>query len=302
MPKERALTLEALRVMDAIERRGSFAAAAEELGKVPSALSYTMQKLEDELDVVLFDRSGHRTKFTKVGRLLLDRGRFLLDAADKLAGDAEALARGWEPQLTIVCEALVSCEYLYPLVDRLAEKSHTQLNLFTEVLAGAWESLEEGRADIVIAPTLHFRTSTEINSRKLYSMQSLYVARADHPIHNESDPDAEAVRLKYRAIAVADSARKRPAITVQVLDRQTRLTVSNLENKYRAILAGLGVGTLPYPMIEEDLRQGRLKIISETYQRDIDVIMAWRRDSMGEAKSWALREIPKVLAKRFPQR
>ena len=75
MAKERALTLEALRVMDAIDRRGSFAAAADELGRVPSALSYTMQKLEEELDVVLFDRSGHRTKFTNVGRMLLERHR-----------------------------------------------------------------------------------------------------------------------------------------------------------------------------------------------------------------------------------
>ncbi|WP_421165267.1 LysR family transcriptional regulator, partial [Aeromonas dhakensis] len=59
MNKERALTLEAIRVLDAIDRRGSFAAAADELGKVPSALSYTVQKLEDELDAMLFDRSGH---------------------------------------------------------------------------------------------------------------------------------------------------------------------------------------------------------------------------------------------------
>ncbi len=41
-----------------------------------------MQKLEEELDVVLFDRSGHRTKFTNVGRMLLERGRVLLEAAD----------------------------------------------------------------------------------------------------------------------------------------------------------------------------------------------------------------------------
>ena len=66
MAKERALTLEALRVMDAIDRRGSFAAAADELGRVPSALSYTMQKLEEELDVVLFDRedvAGAKARF-----------------------------------------------------------------------------------------------------------------------------------------------------------------------------------------------------------------------------------------------
>ena len=137
MAKERALTLEALRVMDAIDRRGSFAAAADELGRVPSALSYTMQKLEEELDVVLFDRSGHRTKFTNVGRMLLERGRVLLEAADKLTTDAEALARGWETHLTLVTEALVPTEALFPLVNRLADKANTQLSIITEVLAGA---------------------------------------------------------------------------------------------------------------------------------------------------------------------
>ena len=41
MAKERALTLEALRVMDAIDRRGSFAAAADELGRVPACAKAT---------------------------------------------------------------------------------------------------------------------------------------------------------------------------------------------------------------------------------------------------------------------
>lgn len=135
MAKERALTLEALRVMDAIDRRGSFAAAADELGRVPSALSYTMQKLEEELDVVLFDRSAI-AKFTNVGRMLLERGRVLLEAADKLTTDAEALARGGETHLTIVTEALVPTPAFFPLIDKLAAKANTQLAIITEVLAG----------------------------------------------------------------------------------------------------------------------------------------------------------------------
>lgn len=111
---------------------------------MPSALSYTMQKLEEELDVVLFDRSGHRTKFTNVGRMLLERGRVLLEAADKLTTDAEALARGWETHLTIVTEALVPTPAFFPLIDKLAAKANTQLAIITEVLAGAWERLEQG--------------------------------------------------------------------------------------------------------------------------------------------------------------
>lgn len=298
MAKDRALTLEALRVMDAIDRRGSFAAAADELGRVPSALSYTMQKLEEELDVVLFDRSGHRTKFTNVGRMLLERGRVLLEAADKLTTDAEALARGWETQLTIVTEALVPSDALFPLVTKLADKANTQMSIMTEVLAGAWERLEQGRADIVIAPDMHFRASTEINTRKLYSIISVYVASPDHPIHDEPEPLSEVTRVKYRGIAVADTARERPVLTVQLLDKQQRLTVSTMDDKRRALLAGLGVATMPYNMVEQDIAEGRLRVVSPEYSREVDIIMAWRRDSMGEAKAWCLREIPRLLAKK----
>lgn len=297
MSKDRALTLEALRVMDAIDRRGSFAAAADELGRVPSALSYTMQKLEEELDVVLFDRSGHRTKFTNVGRMLLERGRILLEAADKLTTDAEALSRGWETHITVVCEALVPATQLFPLVDKLSKKANTQLSLMTEVLAGAWERLEQGRADIVIAPDMHFRSSSEINVRKLYKIMSVYVAAPEHPIHLEPEPLSDAVRVKYRGIAVADTARERPVLTVQLLDKQQRLTVSTIADKRQALIDGLGVATMPYPLVEQDIAEGRLRVVSAEYSHETDIIMAWRRDSMGEAKSWLLREIPKLLSR-----
>ncbi|KOO19115.1 LysR family transcriptional regulator, partial [Morganella morganii] len=264
--------------------------------RVPSALSYTMQKLEEELDVVLFDRSGHRTKFTNVGRMLLERGRLLLEAADKLTSDAEALARGWEPHLTIVCEALIPTASLFPLVDKLAQKSTTQLTLATEVLAGAWERLETGRADIVIAPDMHFRTSSEINSRPLYSVVNVYVAAPDHPIHKEPEPLSDTTRVKYRGIAVADTARERPVLTVLLLDKQQRLTVSSIDDKRRALLAGLGVASMPYPLVEKDILEGRLKVIGSEYSHETNVIMAWRRDSMGEAKAWCLREIPKLFS------
>jgi DNA-binding transcriptional LysR family regulator len=281
MAKERALTLEALRVMDAIDRRGSFAAAADELGRVPSALSYTMQKLEEELDVVLFDRSGHRTKFTNVGRMLLERGRVLLEAADKLTTDAEALARGWETHLTLVTEALVPTEALFPLVDRLAAKANTQLSIITEVLAGAWERLETGRADIVIAPDMHFRSSSEINSRKLYSVMNVYVAAPNHPIHQEPEPLSEVTRVKYRGVAVADTARERPVLTVQLLDKQPRLTVTSLEDKRQALLAGLGVATMPYPFVEKILRKGGCALSARN--TPAKWISLWR----GAATAWA---------------
>lgn len=82
---------------------------------------------------------------------------------------------------------------------------------------------------------------------------------------------------------------------MQLLDKQQRLTVSSLDDKRRALLAGLGVATMPYPMVAQDIAEGRLLVIGPEHQMESQIIMAWRRDSMGEAKSWFLREIPKLL-------
>jgi DNA-binding transcriptional LysR family regulator len=50
------LSLEALQIVDAIDRRGSFSAAGKELHRVPSTISYTVSKLEDDLGVQVFER------------------------------------------------------------------------------------------------------------------------------------------------------------------------------------------------------------------------------------------------------
>ncbi len=65
------ITLDALEVLDAIDRKGSFAAAANELFRVPSAISYTVQKLEQDLDVVLFRKEGRKAVLTEAGKVLL---------------------------------------------------------------------------------------------------------------------------------------------------------------------------------------------------------------------------------------
>lgn len=71
------LSFEALEALDAIDRTGTFAEAAELLHRVPSALTYLVQKLESDLGVMLFDRSGRRAKLTHAGRIVVEEGRRL---------------------------------------------------------------------------------------------------------------------------------------------------------------------------------------------------------------------------------
>jgi len=92
------LSLDAIHVVDAIARRGSFAKAAAELHKVPSALSYTVNQLERELGVRLFERSRSHTRLTPAGQDLLEEGRRLLQlaaAAERRLGRIASLR--WRP-------------------------------------------------------------------------------------------------------------------------------------------------------------------------------------------------------------
>ena len=116
----RALTPDALTMVDAIARSGSFAAAARQLGKVPSALTYSVRQLEDALDVLLFDRRSRQARLTAAGQELLDEGRRLLEQIDAVANRVKRVATGWETQLSIAVDDVVSrttmlelCEAFY---------------------------------------------------------------------------------------------------------------------------------------------------------------------------------------------
>src|SRR3954453_23313504 len=109
-------------MMDAIARTGSFAAAARQLGKVPSSLTYSVRQLEDALNVLLFDRRSRQARLTAAGQQLLEEGRRLLEQMDAVANRVKRVATGWETQLSIAVDGVVSrltmfelCESFYSL-------------------------------------------------------------------------------------------------------------------------------------------------------------------------------------------
>ena len=75
-------------------------------------------------------------------------------------------------------------------------------------------------------------------------------------------------RIKYRGIAIADTTKQLPVLTVQLLDKQQRLTVSSMDEKRRALLAGLGVATMPYNLVEKDIEEGRLRVVGSEYSHE----------------------------------
>ena len=286
------ITLEALHILDAIDRRGSFAAAANELDRAPSSLSYQIQKLEQDLDIIIFDRSGHKAHFTEAGKLILERGRAILQASEKLVNDATLLANGWELDITVAFDGIIPIANFFPMVDALSNVSSTRIRLQEEILAGSWESLNTGRSDLLVCPALD-TLPQDVKAEKIGKLSMVWVAAADHYVHKRSGEFDDAAREKYRVIAIADTAREQPALSINVMQKQPRLTVTNFSAKVEALLSGLGIGTLPTQVAQPLVESGQLKYIDGAQSKPIDIILAWRRNTMGEAKSWCVQYLKK---------
>ena len=95
------MTLVQLRHFLALADARSFRRAAEAAFLTQPALSRSIQALEDELGVPLFDRVGWKTELTPAGRELLGRARSLVDEADSLKETAQRLGEGLSGTLRV---------------------------------------------------------------------------------------------------------------------------------------------------------------------------------------------------------
>jgi DNA-binding transcriptional LysR family regulator len=290
------LSLDGLQVLDAIERKGSFAAAAAELHRVPSAITYTIQQLEQDLDVPLFDRRGHRAKLTPAGHELLSEGRQLLRAATDLECRIQQVAKGWETELRIAVDTVIGVERLFPLVSdfyrETAGVSGTGIRIATEVLGGSWDALASERADLVIGASGDAPSGGGFATLPLGRIQFVFVAAPFHPINLEPQPLAGSTISRYRAVSVADSARNLIPRTVGLLSGQEVLTLPTMSAKVAAHVHGLGVGFLPLALAERESRAGRLNILPVEIAKPAgDALVAWRPNRTGKALRWFLARL-----------
>ena len=292
------LTLEALGVIDAIDRHGSFARAAQALGRVPSALTYQVRKLEDELDVLLFDRRGHRARLTDAGRALLDEGRQLLEAAAAVEARVRHFGSGWEPELRIVVDGLIDPARLNGvLAEFYAEQGQgagggTAVRITAEVLTGTWEALVSGRADLAIGVGSGAISGSGFAARPLGEVRFVFAVAPTHPLANLPEPLAPETVARHRAVAVGDTARNMPRFSTGLLAGQDVLTVPTMRAKLAAQVAGLGCGHLPEFAALPEVRRGRLVIKAVDASRPVSPTQyAWRARAGGRALRWFVRRL-----------
>jgi DNA-binding transcriptional LysR family regulator len=292
-----------LQVIDSIERKGSFAAAAKELDRVPSAVTYIVRKLEDELGILLFDRSGHRARLTAAGKELLSEGRLLLQGADALERRVQQVASGWEVELRIAADGLLRNDAVMCFVARFLEQQPpTRVRVSNEVLSGTWDALLTGRADLGLGSTALPPGGSEapgFKARELGTIEMVFAVAPSHPLARAAEPLAAPEIRLHRAIAVADTSRSLPAVTIGLQHGQDVLTLSNIDDKIRALVRGLGCGYVPRTRIARELEAKEL-VVKETLDpvRRGMTFYQWNGEQQGRAMQWFLAQLadPSVRA------
>lgn len=290
-----ALTPDALAMLQAVSTAGSFAAAARNLGLVPSALTYRVRQLEDALDVLLFDRSSRQARLTTAGAELLREGGRLLEDIAAVANRVKRVATGWEPQLTIAVDSIISRATVMELCESFfALGAATRIKLRDETLSGTLEALTSGQADLALGVS-ETSNHADVHGKALGEVSFVYAVAPHHALAQAAEPLTDALVRQHRAVAVADTVSRGAGISYGLLGGQEVFTVATMLAKLDAQLRGLGCGFVPECMARPYIETGRLVVRQmERPQRVVTVHYAWRsppQGGPGPALAWWLSQL-----------
>lgn len=277
-------------VIDAVARLGSFSAAADELHKVPSAISYTVKSIENKLNAILFKRLHRKVELTPAGDYFVDQARLLLKQMAEIKFQTQRVANGWHSSVSIALDNVVREASVNQLVREFYnEFPDVELLLTMEVFNGVWDALADGRADIAIGATASIPIAGNISYRAMGSLSWDFVVSAEHPLANYHHPLKENEIRHYPCICLDDSSRKLPKRTTWLLDNQKRLVVPNWHSAEQCFIAGLGIGLMPSHRSKPLIKQGVLvQRQLENVPANSPCCLAWNNDSLNPAIIWLL--------------
>lgn len=270
-----------MRQVAAIHRLGSFARAADDLGIAQPTLSKSIARLEDELKLTLFDRSGSGARVTPMGALLVERAERIIGEADRLARDVELVGAGEIGEARIGVGAALRSEFLPQFVEDIATRfPGLRLQVLVEARDKLVTRLLSGNLDMVILVDAADLTPQDVVKHEVFREDSIAVTSPGHPLAGRT------------TVSLAEFA-EHPGVSSPVETGFANVVILGLEgaraanssffvcNDYevarRLTIAGLATWVGPAYVVRDDLREGRLVRIDLDWRFDLTFVAAMTR-------------------------
>ncbi len=298
-------SLDQLRVFVAVIDAGGFAHAARQLHRTQSVISYTIANLEEQLNVVLLDRSKRKPTLTDAGKALLADARTVALKVDAMRARAKALAGGLEAEVSVVVDVMFpTCVLVRMLEAFQAQFPTVALRLRIEGMGMVTQLVMDGSCHLGVGGWMS--SSADAFERLAVGYVRLIpVAAPAHALAQMEGPILPAVAREHVQLVLSDHSSLTAGQDFGVLGlRNWRL--GDLGSKHALLRAGLGWGNMPEAMVREDLATGRLVPLhlSVDSGEDYPIYLIQRADTPpGQAGKWLMErfaeQLPLLLERGF---
>lgn len=291
------ISLDQLRTFIAAAETGSFSAAGRRLGRAQSVISQSIANLEAQLGVRLFERAARYPVLTQGGRDLLASARAVTAELDLMKARARVLAGGLEPELSVAVDVLFPLRALTCAVAAFqAEFPSTALRLSVEALGAVVEPVLDGRCAFGVMGSFP-EPLPALRRERMCGVPLVHVAAPGHSMARISGPIPADVAAQHTQLVLTDRSRLTEGREFGVFSNRA-WRIADLGAKHAFLLAGLGWGSMPLHLVDDDLAAGRLVRIELEGGPDLVLPMAagYRTDTPpGPAGRWLIDRLKQGL-------
>ena len=269
------VTLDQLRTFIAAAEQGSFSAAGRKLKRAQSVVSQTLQNLEGQLGVTLFDRSARYPTLTEGGRALLQDARAVADQMDGFKARAKTLREGLEPELSLSVDVMYPMSELIGAVAKFHETfPHTPLRLVVEVLGAVIEPLLQGSCQIGIVGSLPVLPES-MHGEFLLDVPLITVVAPSHPLAKFKGVVPTSELQNHVQLVLTDRSSLSKGQSYGVFSKNA-WRLADMGARHAFLRAGFGFGNMPDFMVADDIASGKLHAIRLKFPSNVKPVMPMR--------------------------
>lgn len=276
------MTFDQLETLDMVVKTGSFKAAAEQLHKTQPTLSVSIKNLEEEFDLLIFNREAYRPVLTPQGEIFYEWAKQCLHSFRNLQiVGIELGTHKVESNITVVFDPLARYGALKDILKECTKHSmSTELLLRSEILRVGLQMLRDEEADFAIAPML---TKHEEIEGILYDSIDLIPVIARSTLEKNEVPELSLLKTIPQLIVVEGKKNKHAEENELpgMLTGAPKCFVTDHQMKKHMIKEGLGWGRLTRHEIATELKNGSLIEINlpqvEAFKFDIHIMRNKKR-------------------------
>ncbi|MEA4903016.1 LysR family transcriptional regulator [Desulfitobacterium sp.] len=275
------MRLEQLMYLVAVNESESISLAAERIHISQPALSSALNKLEDELGVVLLKRTNSGAQLTEIGELIIVKAREVLNSVDEIKSIAHinsielngSISIAVEPgvNITIMPDILTTFKHNHPKVNALLKVGESN-NILRDV--------ESGKANFgIILNTDAVQKSKDINYHELFTDEFVIITGRNRKIAM----DLQTMTLE-KALSMPILLYNTEYITdcgvSSLLRKYGNLNVSyrvdNLEMVEKILTSGDIIAFVPKFMADEFVKTSNIKkMLIEDAHLEVSIILIW---------------------------